>query len=380
MKTFLKNTIFVVSLIVAFIACDDNMGKPDTRLSQVESLVEPANDKAIVLQPSATASVYFEWDYAGEAAGGTSIYQLAFDKVDGDFSNPVYVVFADNNGYYNHASVTHKVMNKIAGMMGIATSETGTFKWCVFSTKGEKTMKAAQENKITITRLSGFADLPVDVYVTGQASEGGNDLSRAPKMKAISGGEFEIYTKLKAGQPFYFTDDILGTPRQFSTADGLIKESGTSTVTTDGVYRINLDFNTGACSYSLVTRIAFYFSPSGEALFDLPYAGYGVFKAAKQTVTFKQEGWGRDQRYKFRMFVKENAGANPEKELEWGTLNQTDSPPNASSPESYYYMQLLTNLSQWDNKWKLMSDFDGVPADYAIYLTADRPYTHSITK
>ena len=59
-----------------------------------------------------------------------------------------------------------------------------------------------------------------------------------------------------------------------------------------------------------------------------------------------------------------------------------DSRPTASSPESYYYMQLLTgaNVTQWDNKWKLMGDFDGVPATYTIYLTADQPYTHSIVK
>ncbi len=80
------------------------------------------------------------------------------------------------------------------------------------------------------------------------------------------------------------------------------------------------------------------------------------------------------------MFVKENGGTGEEKELEWATLNQTDSRPTASSSESYYYLQLLTNLSQWDNKWKLMGDFDGVPADYTIYLTADQPYTHTITK
>ena len=61
-------------------------------------------------------------------------------------------------------------------------------------------------------------------------------------------------------------------------------------------------------------------------------------------------------------------------------MNQTDSRPTASSPESYYYLQLFTEVSQWDNKWKLMGDFDGVPATYTVYLTADQPYTHTIVK
>lgn len=380
MKTILIKTTFLISFIFAFIACKDNMGETDTRLADVKTLFEPINERVIVLEPSASASVYFEWEYADENTGGASVYQIAFDKQDGNFSNPVYVAYADNNGFYNHVSISHKQMNKIAGMMGIQPTETGTFKWTVFSSKGEKTIKAAQENTISVTRLAGFEEIPIDVYITGEATEGGSDLSKAPKMKAISNGEFEAYTKLSAGKTYYFTDAKTGTPRQFSTSDGLIKEDGTSTIAKDGVYRVILDFNTGACTYTLVTRIGFYFCPAGEILFDLPYEGYGVFKATQQTVTFQQESWGRDERYKFRMFVKENNGEGEEKELEWATLNQTDARPTATSPESYYYMQLLTNLSQWDNKWKLMGDFDSVPANYTIYLTADQPYTHSISK
>lgn len=271
-------------------------------------------------------------------------------------------------------------MNKIAGMIGIKASDTGTFKWTVFSSKGTQAVKSGQENTISITRLAGFEDLPIDVYVTGEGSEGGTDLSKAHKMKAVAGGDFEVYTRLAGGKPFYFTDGISGLSREFYTSDGLVKENGTTTVPTDGIYRIMLDFNTGACTYTLVDRIMFYFCPDGAHLFELPYEGYGVFRVKGQTVTFKQESWGRDERYKFRMFVKENAGAGEEKEYEWGTLNSTDSRPTPTSPESYYYLRLIDGGSQWDDKWKLMADFDGVPADYTVYLQADGPYTHSITK
>ncbi len=380
MKKIDKIISFIVLLVsLGFISCNDTMGDPDNRLSQVKALIEPEDGKSIVLEPSASAVVYFEWDYVKVEESGTAIYQIAFDKQDGDFSNPVYMMYADNNGYYNHVTISHKLLNKIAGMAGIMPSETGTLKWTVFSIKGTKMMKADQSNTLTVTRLAGFADLPIDVYITGEASEGGTDLSKAQKMKVVSNGTFEVYTKVLANKPFYFTDGISGTPRQFYTSNELIKENGTTTITNDGVYRITLDFNTGAATYTLVENIGFFFCPSNAILFELPYIGNGIFKATKQTVTFKQEGWGRDQRYKFRMFVRENGGQGDSKELEWGTLNQTDSPPTATSPESYYYMQLVTP-TQWDNKWKLMSDFDGVPADYTVYLQADKPYTHSISK
>lgn len=381
MKSGFIKTLFVCSFVAVLMACDDNMGKHNTSLTEVKTLLEPIHERSFVLDPTAVSSIYFEWDYADAATTGAALYQLVFDKPDGDFSSPVYVVSSDNNGYYNHASITHKQMNKIARMAGINSSETGTFKWTVFSSKGEKTMKAAQENSIVITRMAGFEEdqIPIEVYVAGEGAEGGADLSKAPMMKSTSVGEFEAYTYLSAGKPFYFTDKSITDPKEFSTFTGLIYENGYATVETDGVYRIILDFTTGACSYTLVTRVGFYFSPSGSILFDLPYIGYGIFEAKQQTVTFKQESWGRDQRYKFRMFVKENGGADPEKELEWVTLNNTDSAPTSTSPESYYYVRLLTSLTQWDNKWKLMSNFDGVPADYTLYLTAGQPYTHSVS-
>lgn len=216
--------------------------------------------------------------------------------------------------------------------------------------------------------------------MTGEGSEGGTDLSKAHKMKAIANGEFEVYTKLAAGKAFQFVDATSGTPKEYSTADGLIKEGGTGVVSTDGVYKINLDFNTGACTYSLVTSLGFYFCPTDEILFEMPYVGYGVFQA-KGTVTFKEESWGLDQRYKFRMNMKDNAGAGEEKTYEWGTVDASiDSAPTTSSPESYYYVQLLSNLTQWDNKWKLMDQFNGIEATYTLYLTADGEYTHTVTK
>jgi hypothetical protein len=381
MKAIVMKLTVIVALVISFAACgDDNMGKTDARLSDVKTLIEPVDGKSIVLEPSASAEVYFEWAYADVQEGGTSVYQIAFDRADGDFSSPVYLISSDNNGFNNSVRITHKQMNRIAGMVGAKASETGTMKWTVFSSKGLNSVKSEQSHMISVTRLAGFEDLPIDLYVTGEASEGGTDLSKAHKMKAVAGGDFEVYTKLSGGKPFYFTDGTSGAPREFYTSEGLIKENGTSTVPADGVYRITLDFNTGACTYTLVTRITFYFSPDDAHLFELPYEGYGVFRAKAQTVTFKQEGWGRDERYKFRMFVRENGGSDEEKEWEWATLNSTDSRPTPTSPESYYYLRLLNTTSQWDDKWKLMSDFDDVPADYAIYLQADLPYTHSITK
>lgn len=379
----LAKVLCAIFCLSVFVACD-NMGDTDTSLpgnSAVSELIEPADGKSLVLETSEAATVYFEWEYAKGA--GTPAYQVVFDAADGDFTSPVYVVNADNNGLKNSVTLSHKKINQIASMAGIPSSETGELKWTVLSAKGTNILKAAKTNSLTVTRLGGYEELPIDVYVTGEGSEAKADgQTNAQKMKAVASGEFEAYTYLKAGKPFYFLEgrEAAESPRSFFTEDGYLRENGTSTVDFDGVYRINLDFNIGAYTYTLVESIQFYFSPDDAHLFELPYVGYGVFKAEKQTVTFKQESWGRDERYKFRMFVKENAGKGTEKEWEWGTLNSTDSRPNATSPEDYYYLRLITSTTQWEDKFKLMGDFDSVPADYTIYLQADKPYTHTITK
>ena len=379
MKKIVSKLMFLASLAIAFAGCDDNMGDTDNRLAASNGIIEPADGTSVVLKTSASASTYFEWEYVNPEEAGTVIYQIAFDTESGDFSKPIYMLYSDNNGLKNCATISHQTLNDIAAKAGITSSATGTIKWTVFSAKGMNSVKSPVENRLTITRLAGFDVVPIDVFVTGEASEGGTDLASAQRMKATANGEFEVYTQLKAGQPYYFANSNSGTPTTYSTSDGVILEGGTSTVETDGIYRITLNFNTGACTYSLVTGIGFYFCPTDEVLFDLDYIGGGVFQA-KGTVTFKEESWGLDQRYKFRMTMKDNGGAGEETTYEWGTVDASiDNAPTASSPEDYYYVQLLSNLTQWDNKWKLMDQFNGVEATYTLYLTADGEYTHSVT-
>ena len=116
----------------------------------------------------------------------------------------------------------------------------------------------------------GFSDIPASVYITGEGSEGGSDLSNASIMKSIGNGEFEIYTKLTANKPHYFTDAKVGTPRQFYVENNIIKEGpSTGTVTKTGVYRINLDFNVGSAVYTEIVNIELYFCPTDTRLFLL---------------------------------------------------------------------------------------------------------------
>ncbi|HLN74354.1 MAG TPA: SusE domain-containing protein, partial [Prolixibacteraceae bacterium] len=173
MKSLLIKFSIIASMLLAFVACSDDEDLKDTNVTPVNSLYEPTNAKSVVLQSSASASLYFEWEPAKAADGGMVLYEVAFDKEGGDFSAPIYKMASDNNGGYNHATISHKQLNKIAGMAGIESSETGKLIWTVFSSKGINDIQAKEVRTIELTRLAGFADVPVDVYVTGEGSEGG---------------------------------------------------------------------------------------------------------------------------------------------------------------------------------------------------------------
>ncbi len=380
----MKNIIlklFTLSLFATLIiGCNSDGLIRDLGVTPVQKLYEPADGRVIEL--NANGSLSFEWAPALVEDSSKPLYEVVFDRENGDFSSPIATIASDNTGAENIATITHKQINRVAADAGIESAEQGTLKWTVYASKGYMPIKALEERTLTLTRLAGFADIPDQVYITGEATEGGSNLSNALILRKLAEGEFEIYTKLTAGDSFHFTNNTSEGGAIYSIEGGLLEEEGTSTVGTEGAYRIVLDFNTGSASINLIESIGFFFSPSNSVLFDLPYVGNGVFRAEGETVTFKQESWGRDERYKFRMFMREDVDGGDLIEMDWGTGpdNMTDSRPNPDSPDSYYHITLV-NPTQWDNKWKLMADYDDVPADYTIYLQTDIPhYTHSVER
>ena len=371
MKKILIKLFIVSSFIFAFIACSDDGEVRDLNVTAVSSLYEPDNGKAVTLQASASATLYFEWEPARAEDSGMVLYEVAFDKADGDFSNPLFVATADNNGGSNHATFTHKQLNKIAALAGIESAQQGTLKWTVLSSKGISPMKAEEERTLSLTRLSGLADIPDNLYITGAATENGDDLSKALVMKKLADGEFEIYTKLTEGQDFKFVSATTGMPLEFSLSGEKIVEGGTSSVSKTGVYKYYLDFNIGSFTTKEVTKVSLYLNWS-QLKVELPYKAYGVWEATNHTITGLSGGENTDDRYKFRM--ESSAG-----ETEWRAINN-DSKPTGN--EAYYYMVEKTNVEQWTNNqvWKnpATDGWSDKTYDITFSLNAEGAYTHNL--
>lgn len=371
MKKILMKLFIVSTFIFAFIACSDDGEVRDLDVSAVGSLYEPDNGKTITLQASASATLYFEWEPARAEDGGMVLYEVAFDEADGNFSDPLFVAAADNNGGSNHATFTHKQLNKIAAMAGIESAQQGTLKWTVFSSKGINPVKAEEERTLSLTRLSGLADIPDNLYITGAATENGDDLSKALVMKKLADGEFEIYTKLTEGETFKFVSATTGTPLEFSLSGEKIVEGGASSVPKTGVYKYYLDFNIGSFITKEVTKVSLYLNWS-QMKIELPYKAYGVWELTNHTITGLTGGENSDDRYKFRM--ESSTG-----ETEWRAVNN-DSKPTGN--EAYYFMVEKNDVQQWTNNqiWKnpATDGWSDKTYDITFSLNAGGSYTHNL--
>lgn len=370
--------LLIVFLFPLWLACSDNMGTSDNRLAEVTSLIEPMNAKEVVLETSVTASLYFEWDYVDTKEAGVATYRIAFDTEDGDFSSPVHVMMAENNGLANHITVSHRDLNKIAGKAGFNPSATGTIKWTILSSKGTKTMKSPQEHKLVITRLGGFEEIPIELFIAGEATEEGADIANAIAMKNLAEGEFEIYTHLTAGQPFRFVSGKSDESTEYSLTNDNIVIGGTSEVPVTGVYKFYLNFDIGSFTMKYIAGVALFVNRPQKYI-ELPYIGSGIWGVTNYEVTGLTGDDNTDDRYKFRMTGIENMETMEEIITEWRAPNNDSKP--SGNPE-YYYMVEKTDVAQWTDGqiWKIPATdgWSGKRYDISFSLNPDEPYTHNL--
>lgn len=368
-KTSITNIVLIVALVFAFGACSSDMDVRHLGVTAVGKLYKPHDDNALML--ISTASMTFSWEPAYAEDGSGVLYEVVFDKVNGDFSNPVYTVPSGNNGSNNEAVISHKELNRIAAMAGIEVAQQGTLKWTVFSSRGFMPVKALEERTITLTRLSGLANIPEQLYITGEATEVGDDLSKALVMKKTGDGEFEIFTRLEAGKPFRFVSAKTGTPLDFSLDGPKLVEGGTSVVSTTGIYKYKLDFSTGSFETKEVTKVVLFLNWAQREI-ELPYKGLGVWELTDYTIIGLTGNDNSDDRYKFRM-------ESPAGTTEWRAPNN-DSKPTGNA--SYYYMVEKENVEQWTNNevWKspVTDGWSGKTYDFMFSLSTSGEYTHNL--
>jgi hypothetical protein len=366
----------IVALVVVS-GCKKDKTLGNTNVSAVKNLFLPEDGKYVKIASGASGSVAFEWEQARAEDNGLVLYEVVFDKEGGDFSKPLYSVPSDGNGLYNKLTASFSDLNKIATLAGVKPQEAGKVIWTVMSSKGINAVAAAQKRVVEIERPAGFTDIPTELFLTGTATEGGDDLTKAVKFKQTAPGKFEIYTSLKAGS-FHFADRTTGTPATYSYDGTKLTEAGNTDVTgATKVQKIEVDFNVAAYKTTEVTNVGLWFAADNKIWFDLPYTGNGTWDSGVQSIVFHQESWGRDERYKFR-FTFKNADNSTTTQF-YGSANSDNSAADANTPPVYYYMKTVNN-SQYDNCFKFNHAFDNKTADVKVmFNTAAAEYTHTVT-
>jgi starch-binding outer membrane protein SusE/F len=372
MRRLINLSFMVISAITAFTSCKKDERTLDLNVNPVSVLGAPADQASISLQPATGASMVFTWNATQAADGDMVLYEVAFDKADGDFSKPVYKALSDGGGVQAQATVTQKDLNKIASLAGIQSSSTGKLKWTVLVSKATNLVTASVSHTLQVTRPAGFAVPPATLYITGTATEAGDDVTKAIALKQTSDGVFELYTSLKPGT-YQLTDkqSASGT-KYYLDANGIIQQgNSTSTVTAaTQPYRLTYDFSVATSNIVGIQSLGLYVSAYATETGQLSYIGNGTWEAAKTPVTFYQFSWGRDDRYKFILHTA--------KGLEYyGSENVNNDPP-AGKPADYFYLLPVTN-DQWNNTYKFPPAADTHNVKVDAYFQATGPYTHTVT-
>ena len=371
MKKIVNVSSLVALLVLVISSCKKEVRSLDENLTAVSVLAAPVDGARVQLQPTTNASVVFSWQKTAATDGDLVLYELAFDKENGDFSNPVFKSVSDGGGVDGQITLTHKQLTKIAADGGIASSSTGKLKWTVIASKGTNKKIASQSRVLELTRPAGFAELPAALYITGTATEGGDNVTTAVKLKMLEPGVFEIYTSLKAGT-YYFTDKPAADGKKFYL-DGVVIKEGATTVTVTGatkVYRIKLDFNVAAVlDMTEIQSLGLYMSAYNTEIAQLTYVGNGIFQSPVTAVEFYQFSWGRDERYKFAIHT-------PTGVQYFGSVNANNNSP-VGQPASYFYLTPVSN-SQWDNTYKFNPSADRRNVKVTVNFGTTGAYTHEV--
>ena len=125
-------------------------------------------------------TTHFEWAVSKASKNGYITYELLFDKVDGDFSQPLYVLTSDNNGYEPSAKVASSTLNTVATLAGADLGETATVKWTVRAWCGLNSEIYGSEagvRTVSLTRINSVDPMPSEIKISGGITEEQKELT-----------------------------------------------------------------------------------------------------------------------------------------------------------------------------------------------------------
>lgn len=362
--------IFVAALLFTGVSCTEDMDYKPGFVTSVNTLLVPADNYYVELQSVSTASQKFQWEPASAEDGQLPHYEVVFfAKPDGD------IVYRYDAGSKTTVNIGHKEINRAANAAGVEVGADGVIYWSVVASRGLYQARVdATPRRLELTRLLGFNVIPTTLYITGEGSEVGEELSNASKARMTGDGEFTIYQRLEAGKGFKFVSAKEGDYTSYTVVNGVLDDQSTvpATVATTGVYRITLDMNVRGISFTLVNKVVYNFAPRTSDNREMTYIGNGCWKMTDYKVQFREEGWGLDERYNFHPFFDG---------VEYVWAADGDSRPGGMTGDEYKITKELpfTGDAYGPVKYKFHGDLNGKTVDITVKMSGDiDAYTHVI--
>lgn len=372
-----KNILMACFMSLALTACQE-----DYSLNVDFSLpTELDSPSSITLDVTSATPVTLSWTGGGAADGGVVLYEVLFDKADGDFSEPLSVM-KSNQGAQPSLSITHAMINTIARKAGIRPEETGTIKWTVNASKGGVVKRTELVSSIAVTRDEGIDNIPQELFLYGNATENSGQGGLAFRM--VSEGVFQIYTTFSAGNISFKSSTNADAFSFYVSDSGKLKEGDETTEAPEvgGVARITVDFNSLTMAVDEIQpMVRCIWGASYEDIAQLQYVGNGKFVGEGDIIFLDPSrpesnppswlGWVEERYY----FIAVVNGA----EMCWGRGDDVSAErPVGGEPDSFYSLYEYS-WSQWDHLWKMSGSLDNKHATITIDTNKNGLMMHTFT-
>lgn len=369
-----KIAYLLLTALLPAVSCNLDMEYNAGEIAPIPALYSPADGHYVQLASGNGYSVVFNWAPTSASDGMPPMYELVFYD-DATSDKEVGRISA---GATTSLTVTHKDLNKIMNLRGVLPDATGDIYWSVVASRAANdTRSHPTPRKLTLKRLKGFKVPPEMLYITGPATEAGDDIAEALKFQRFSEGEvYEIFTRLTDGA-YNIADGNTASARLFGINGGILQEEVSTPVNNtlgEGVYRIRVDLATSSVTIDLVENVRYVMCPAPEDPRMLTYVGNGVWKGENLLSNFV--GLRNDDRYFFRADI---GGVN--QKIGNDKVNYGPAPANTESLEAIVYLQ-PEGVPEWDYSFKVIPFYNssvGLRQNVELYLNASKAnYYHRI--
>lgn len=372
----MKRIYIMILFLAGLMACSkDYTADFNTEFTAPETLEGP---EAVAIDVASLEPVVLSWTGSKAEDGGIVLYEVLFDKADGDFSNPVLVIKSDL-GAEPKLSLTHVALNSLARKIGIKPGQTGQIKWTVKSSKGGVVKTISLTKSLSLTRGEGI-EAPEKLYIKGSGAEN----SEGILFRNSSDGVFVIYTTFKDGD-ILLCDNLSENATNYSLdANDKISESDSpmSVSRSNDVIRMTVDFNTLTITKERIGRqVRCIWGATFNNIAVLEYTSNGKFVGEGDIIFIDQSrpntmppSWltWTEERYYFIAKVNDADKC-------WGRGDNisVERPQGGEGPEFYQLHEFTWD--QWEHLWKMHGDLDLKHATITIDTNADDKMIHTFT-